>query len=116
MSPTSYQTAPPRGGPIKLAKQRSSRPGRPRFDPTRARETRQAGSPPPEATPMNPELSARGISQRFGDRVVLDAVDLDVPPGRVVGLLGPNGAGKTTLMRILFGVLAPDSGALSWHD
>ena len=65
---------------------------------------------------MNPQLSARGISQRFGDRVVLDAVDLDVPPGRVVGLLGPNGAGKTTLMRILFGVLAPDSGTLSWHD
>ncbi len=65
---------------------------------------------------MNPQLSARGISQRFGDRVVLDAVDLDVPPGRVVGLLGPNGAGKTTLMRILFGVLAPDAGTLSWHD
>ena len=55
---------------------------------------------------MDPQLSARGITQRFGDRVVLDAVDLDVPAGRVVGLLGPNGAGKTTLMRILFGVLA----------
>jgi ABC-2 type transport system ATP-binding protein len=65
---------------------------------------------------MNPELSARGISQRFGDRVVLDAVDLEVPAGRVVGLLGPNGAGKTTLMRILFGVLAPDTGTLEWHD
>jgi ABC-2 type transport system ATP-binding protein len=65
---------------------------------------------------MNPQLSARGISQRFGDRVVLDAVDLDVPAGRVVGLLGPNGAGKTTLMRILFGVLAPDAGTLRWHD
>jgi ABC-2 type transport system ATP-binding protein len=65
---------------------------------------------------MNPQLSARGISQRFGDRVVLDAVDLDVPAGRVVGLLGPNGAGKTTLMRILFGVLAPDSGTLTWRD
>jgi ABC-2 type transport system ATP-binding protein len=48
--------------------------------------------------------------------VVLDAVDLDVPAGRVVGLLGPNGAGKTTLMRILFGVLAPDTGTLEWHD
>jgi ABC-2 type transport system ATP-binding protein len=65
---------------------------------------------------MNSQLSARGISQRFGDRVVLDAVDLDVPAGRVVGLLGPNGAGKTTLMRILFGVLAPDSGTLTWDD
>jgi ABC-2 type transport system ATP-binding protein len=65
---------------------------------------------------MNPQLSARGISQRFGERVVLDSVDLDVPAGRVVGLLGPNGAGKTTLMRILFGVLEPDAGALSWGE
>ncbi|HEU5309380.1 MAG TPA: ATP-binding cassette domain-containing protein [Acidimicrobiia bacterium] len=65
---------------------------------------------------MNPQLCARGISQRFGDRVVLDAVDLEVPAGRVVGLLGPNGAGKTTLMRILFGVLAPDAGTLEWCD
>jgi ABC-2 type transport system ATP-binding protein len=57
---------------------------------------------------------ARGISQRFGDRVVLDGVDLEVPPGEVVGLLGPNGAGKTTLMRILFGVLEPDAGTVEW--
>jgi ABC-2 type transport system ATP-binding protein len=64
---------------------------------------------------MTQELSARGISQRFGDRAVLDAVDLDVPSGQVVGLLGPNGAGKTTLMRILFGVLAPDAGSLTWR-
>ena len=65
---------------------------------------------------MDPQLSARGITQRFGDRVVLDAVDLDVPAGRVVGLLGPNGAGKTTLMRILFGVLPADAGTLTWRD
>ena len=65
---------------------------------------------------MNPQLSAHGISQRFGDRVVLDAVDLEVPSGQVVGLLGPNGAGKTTLMRILFGVLEPDAGTLTWND
>jgi ABC-2 type transport system ATP-binding protein len=64
---------------------------------------------------MDQELRARGISQRFGDRVVLDAVDLDVPPGQVIGLLGPNGAGKTTLMRILFGVLTADAGSLTWR-
>src|SRR5262249_50744749 len=45
----------------------------------------------------------------------LDGVDLEVPAGRVIGLLGPNGAGKTTLMRILFGVLEPDAGTVSWR-
>ncbi len=61
------------------------------------------------------ELIARGISQRFGDRQVLDGIDLDVPAGRVIGLLGPNGAGKSTLMRILFGVLRPDHGTVTWQ-
>jgi len=65
---------------------------------------------------MEPRLSARGITQRFGERAVLEAVDLEVPAGRVFGLLGPNGAGKTTLMRILFGVLAPEAGTLTWQD
>jgi ABC-2 type transport system ATP-binding protein len=60
-------------------------------------------------------LQAQGISQRFGERVVLDDVDLDVPAGRVIGLLGPNGAGKTTLLRILFGVLVPDAGRVVWQ-
>ncbi len=65
---------------------------------------------------MSSTLRARGITQRFGDRTVLDGVDLDVPSGRVVGLLGPNGAGKTTLMRVLFGVLTPDAGRVEWRD
>jgi ABC-type multidrug transport system ATPase subunit len=62
------------------------------------------------ATPSG--LVARGVTQRFGDRLVLDDVSLDVPPGRVIGLLGPNGAGKTTLMRIVFGVIEPDAGTI----
>jgi hypothetical protein len=64
---------------------------------------------------MGQVLRASGITQRFGDRLVLDGVDLDVPAGSVIGLLGPNGAGKTTLMRILFGVLPPDSGTVEWN-
>jgi ABC-2 type transport system ATP-binding protein len=60
-------------------------------------------------------LRACGITQRYGERVVVDDVDLDVPAGQIVGLLGPNGAGKTTLMRILFGVLAPDAGTVEWN-
>ncbi len=64
---------------------------------------------------MQPVLAAHGISQRFGPRAVLEDVDLDVPAGKVIGLLGPNGAGKSTLMRIVFGVLQPDAGALEWR-
>ena len=60
-------------------------------------------------------LSLRAISHSFGERRALDAVDLDVPPGRIVGLLGPNGAGKSTLMRILFGVIEPDAGEVWWQ-
>ena len=60
-------------------------------------------------------LALRGVGQRFGDRVVLDGVDLEVPAGQVIGLLGPNGAGKTTLMRVLFGVLHPDEGGVWWR-
>lgn len=59
-------------------------------------------------------LRVTGVTQRFGERLVLDDVDLEVPPGRVIGLLGPNGAGKTTLMRIVFGVLPPDAGTVTW--
>lgn len=52
------------------------------------------------------------IRHQFGDRVVLDGVDLQVRPGVLTGLLGPNGAGKTTLMRLMLGVIAPDHGQI----
>jgi ABC-2 type transport system ATP-binding protein len=69
---------------------------------------------PPTREQLGP-LQARGIVQRFGERTVLDGVDLEVPAGRIVGLLGPNGAGKTTLMRVLFGVVTPDAGEVTWQ-
>lgn len=55
------------------------------------------------------------VSVRLGDRQVLDQVSFGAPPGQVVGLLGPNGAGKTTSMRILLGILDPDSGSVRWN-
>jgi ABC-2 type transport system ATP-binding protein len=61
------------------------------------------------------QLIVHGLSQHFGERLVLDQVSLEVLPGRVTGLLGPNGAGKTTLMRILFGVIQPDAGSVTWR-
>lgn len=55
-------------------------------------------------------VSLRGICQRFGRKVVLRGVDLDLHPGTITGLVGANGAGKTTLFSILAGLLQPDAG------
>ena len=55
-------------------------------------------------------IKAEGLTRRFGARVAVADVSLEVRPGEVFGLLGPNGAGKTTLVRLLTGVLAPHAG------
>ena len=54
----------------------------------------------------------RSISKRFGELLALDSVDLQIESGTVHALVGENGAGKTTLMRILFGAIQADSGAI----
>jgi oleandomycin transport system ATP-binding protein len=55
-------------------------------------------------------IEAHGLTKSFGSTQALAGVDLEVPPGRVLGVLGPNGAGKTTAVRILATLLRPDSG------
>ncbi len=55
-------------------------------------------------------LSARGLSKRYGKTTALDAVDLKVEAGELVGLLGPNGAGKSTLVKIACGLVRPTAG------
>lgn len=55
-------------------------------------------------------ISAQGLTRYFGDRVVVDQLDLGVPRGSVTGLLGLNGAGKTTTLRMLMGLLTPSRG------
>jgi ABC-2 type transport system ATP-binding protein len=55
-------------------------------------------------------IEVRGLRKSFGDKVVLDGVDLEVGEGTVFALLGPNGAGKTTAVRILSTLLNPDGG------
>ena len=55
-------------------------------------------------------VSARGLVKRFGDRRVVDGVDIAVPRGSIYGVLGPNGAGKTTTLRMLLGIIEPDAG------
>jgi ABC-2 type transport system ATP-binding protein len=58
-------------------------------------------------------LSVRNISRSFGTRRVVDDVSFDVGRGRLTGFVGGNGAGKTTTMRMILGVLRPDSGTIT---
>ena len=60
----------------------------------------------------NALLKAEGLKFSFGERLVLDGVDLTVQPGEVVALLGRNGAGKTTLLKMLNGLLTPARGTV----
>jgi ABC-2 type transport system ATP-binding protein len=60
---------------------------------------------------MDTVIKTRGLTKRFGRRTALDRLDLDVPPGVIVGYLGPNGAGKTTTIRLLAGLIRPTSGS-----
>jgi ABC-2 type transport system ATP-binding protein len=55
-------------------------------------------------------VSATGLVKRFGNRRVVDGVDIAVPKGMIFGVLGPNGAGKTTTLRMLLGIIEPDEG------
>ena len=55
-------------------------------------------------------IECKGISKRFGEKVALDNVSVDIPKGQIFGLLGPNGAGKTTLIRIINRITIPNSG------
>lgn len=57
-------------------------------------------------------LACRALSKRFGRTQALDAVDLRIESGHVVGLLGPNGSGKTTLIKLANGLLTPSSGEI----
>lgn len=57
-------------------------------------------------------LSIRGLHKRFGEKIAVDNLDLDVPTGSFFGLVGPNGAGKTTTLSMATGLLRPDAGAI----
>uniref|UniRef100_UPI001FCB7802 ATP-binding cassette domain-containing protein n=1 Tax=Pseudovibrio sp. WM33 TaxID=1735585 RepID=UPI001FCB7802 len=55
-------------------------------------------------------IEVKGLTKRFGDKLVVNNVSLKVKPGEIVGFLGPNGSGKTTSIRMMCGLLKPDEG------
>ncbi len=63
---------------------------------------------------MNNQLAieTRGLTRTFGTYTAVDGINLCVPHGAIYGFLGPNGAGKTTTIRLLLGLLRPDSGSI----
>ncbi len=52
------------------------------------------------------------VSKSYGEHLLIDDLDLSIPPGSIVGVIGPNGAGKTTLLRLITGQEQPDKGSL----
>lgn len=55
-------------------------------------------------------IIAEGVSKAFGDRLLYENLNFELPPNGIVGIIGPNGAGKTTLFRMIMGLEKPDSG------
>ena len=74
-------------------------------------ETQEIFIPPGERL-GDKVIEFNGVSKGFGDRLLIDNLSFNVPPGAIVGVIGPNGAGKSTLFRMLQGIERPDSGEI----
>ena len=59
---------------------------------------------------VEPIVELKGVSKAFGSKKVLDNVDLKIYPGDALGVIGPSGCGKSTILRVIAGLLKPDSG------
>jgi len=58
-------------------------------------------------------VKLRGVAKRYADIVAVDYIDLDVKYGEILGLLGPNGSGKSTTLKMILGLVKPESGSLN---
>ncbi|MBC7543466.1 MAG: energy-dependent translational throttle protein EttA [Candidatus Sericytochromatia bacterium] len=67
---------------------------------------------PPGPRLGNVVVQGHGMTKAYGDKLLFENFDFELPPGGIVGVIGPNGAGKTTLMRMIVGQEQPDAGTL----
>ncbi len=68
---------------------------------------------PPGPRLGNVVIRANGVSKAYGDIILCEDMNFDLPPGGIIGVIGPNGAGKTTLFRMIIGQEHPDAGTIT---
>jgi ABC-2 type transport system ATP-binding protein len=89
-------------------------------DPVQQPDPAEHPVPAQHPVPLQPAepvaaLSIRGLAKRFGQKIAVDGLSLDVPAGSFFGIVGPNGAGKTTTLSMATGLLRPDFGTAVVH-
>src|SRR3972149_10885210 len=70
----------------------------------------QCANPGGPMTPTKPLIEMRHLVKRYGDKLAVNDVSLEVQAGEIFGFLGPNGAGKTTTIKVMVGLLQPSAG------
>jgi len=99
------------------ARQAKSKARLARYDELASKEFQERNETNEIYIPPGPRLGelvieVSGLQKGYGERLLMDNVNFNMPPGSIVGIIGPNGAGKTTLFRMLTGVEQPDGGSI----
>ena len=99
------------------ARQAKSKARMQRFEELQSREFQERNETNEIYIPPGPRLGelvveAKGLSKAYGDKLLFENLDFNLPQGGIVGIIGPNGAGKTTLFRIITGQETADSGEI----
>jgi len=99
------------------ARQKKSKARLSAYEELLGQEVEKRVGPAQISVPPGPRLGevvvqARGLRKGYGENLLIDGLDFDLPRGGIVGVIGPNGAGKTTLMRMITGAEQPDGGEL----